>query len=125
MFKKKNDKIHDALSIKVQDYLFGDEELRCNARVGTFSYFITDERMLVLSATNHKLKGVNCQSYYFNEMLDVQYLDMSKKLSLDTLIIRIQGNSMGSKLTLTLPHDVAKETYQRIMQAKRGVSHER
>lgn len=119
MFKKKSEKIHKALQSKVYSYLVKNEDVYCDARVGNQSYFVTENRVIVLFSASHKCRGVNCKSYNYSEMLDVQYLDTTtKRIPFDTINVKLNGGMFNTNVHFTLPQDVARTLYGFIINYK-------
>lgn len=108
---KKEIEIHRALQDKVKEYLLDNETIITEGRLGKYSYFATDKRIISMFALNSKLRGVQNESYYYSNMAGIKYSEgVMKKLKYDIITIDLKGTI--KKLTIQLPSEVTKEMYK-------------
>lgn len=108
---KKEIEIHNLLQDKVKEYLLADEMVYQEGRLMKISYFATNKRIISIFAASNKLRGIQVNSYYYNNMAGVKYNEsFSKKLNYDTMTIDLKGTI--EKVTIQLPAEVTREMYK-------------
>lgn len=107
---KKEIAIHNALRNKVDDYLIGFEVILTEGRFVHISYFVTDKRIIAMTALNVKLKRTTIDSYYYRNISDITYTDgVCKKPNYDSISISFKGTIKN--IVIMLPPKVTRKMY--------------
>lgn len=120
MFNK-DEKIHEALVGKIENHLMQNEDVLNITRISQISYFLTQHRLIMMQSTSKKGRNVNVTSFYFKDVLSVQYLDIATKHNPhDKLIVTLKGNVLKSRYDLILPTQFAQQLNNIINTVKVG-----
>ncbi|WP_195938775.1 PH domain-containing protein [Romboutsia sp. 1001713B170131_170501_G6] len=108
---KKSLETHIELQEKVKEYLLEGETVIVDGRLEFKSYFATEKRIIIIQAMNKKLKGIQVDSIYYNNIASVKYSEgIIKKLNYDLITIDLKGTIQ--KCMIQLPSVVTKEMYR-------------